>query len=105
MFLPPALASAVPESGRLLRFGFANFRNFAIFGNVGNLVNIGPFTLMGARVLSLRRAALAGHPFYHLVDRLVHQCFFSRVTAREDDRASSLKKRVRYSSMLLWTSS
>ena len=95
----------MPESGRLLRFGFDNFRNFAIFGNVGNLVNIGPFTLMVARVLSLRRAALAGHPFYHLVDRLVHQCFCSRRTAREDDRVSSLKKRVRYSSMLLWTSS
>ena len=55
------------------------------------------FMLMVARVLSLRRAALAGHPFYHLVDRLVHQCFCSRGTAREDDRASSLKKRVRYS--------
>ena len=68
----------------------------AIFGNVGNLVNIGPFTLMVARVLSLRRAALAGHPFYHLVDRLVHQCFCSRGTARGDDRAYSLKKRVRY---------
>ena len=62
----------MPESGRLLRFGFENFRNVAIFGNVGNLVNIGPFTLMVARVLSLRRAALAGRPFYHLVDRLVH---------------------------------
>ena len=69
---------------------------FVIFGNVGNLVNIGPFTLMVARVLSLRRAALAGRPVSHLVDRLVHQCFCSRVTAREDDRASSLKKRVRY---------
>ena len=33
------------------------------------------------------------------------RCFCSRGTAREDDRASSLKKRVRYSSMLLWTSS
>ena len=100
----------MPESGRLLRFegerererererfGFENFRNFAIFGNVGNLVNIGPFTLMGARVLSLRRAALAGHPLYNLVAWLVHQCFCSRGTAREDDRASSLKKRVRYS--------
>ena len=31
-----------------------------------------------------------------LVDRLVHQCFCSRGTARGDDRASSLKKRVRY---------
>ena len=87
----------MPESGRLLRFGFDNFRNFAIFGNVGNLANIGLFTLMLARVLSLRRAALAGHPFYRLVDRPVHQCFCSRGTAREDDRASSLKKRVRYS--------
>ena len=60
----------MPESGRLLRFGFENFRNFAIFGNVGNLVNIGPFTLMGARVLSLRRAALAGHPLSHLFTKL-----------------------------------
>ena len=65
--------------------------------NVGNLAKIGPFTLMVARVLSLRRAALAGALFYHLVARLVHQCFCSRDTARGDDRASSLKKRVRYS--------
>ena len=87
----------MPESGRLLRFGFENFRNFTIFGNVGNLANIGPFTLMVARVLSLRQAVRAGRPVSHLVDRLVHQCFCSRGTAREDDRASSLKKRVRYS--------
>ena len=60
----------MPESGTLLRFGFENFRNFAIFGNVGNLVNIGPFMLMGARVLSLRRTALAGYPVSHFVANL-----------------------------------
>ena len=52
---------------------------------------------MVARVLSVRQAARAGRPVSHVVDRLVHQCFCSRGTAREDDRASSLKKRVRYS--------
>ena len=91
------------RSGRLLRFGFDNFRNFDIFGNVGNLTKFVPFTKMVARVLSVRQAARAGRPVSHLVDRLVHQCFCSHVTAREDDRASSLKKRVRYSSMLLWS--
>ena len=95
-FLPPALASAVLESGRLLRLGFANFRNFDIFGNVGNLTNFVQFTEMVARVLSVRQAARAGRPVSHLVDRLVHQCFCSRDTAREGDRASPLKKRVRY---------
>ena len=83
-------------SGRLLRFGFANFRNFDIFGNVGNLTKFVPFTKMVARVLSLRQAVRAGRPVSHLVDRLVHQCFCSRDTAREGDRASPLKKRVRY---------
>ena len=86
----------MPESGRLLRFGFDNFRNFDIFGNVGNLTKFVPFTKMVARVLSLRQAARAGRPVSHLVDRLVHQCFCSRDTAREGDRASPLKKRVRY---------
>ena len=62
---------------------------------VRNLTNSDPFTLMVARVLSLRRATLVGRPVSHLVDRLVHQCFCSRGTARGDDRASSLKKRVR----------
>ena len=71
-------------------------RNFDTFRNVGNIATFGPFTLMVARVSSLRRAALAGRPVSDLVDRLVHQCFCSRGTAREDDRASSLKKRVRY---------
>ena len=95
----------MPESGRLLRFGFDNFRNFDIFGNVGNLTNFVQFTEMVARVLSVRQTVRAGLPVSPLADRLVHQCFCSRGTAREDDRASSLKKRVRYSSMLLWTSS
>ena len=51
---------------------------------------------MVARALSFRRAALAGRPVSDIGDRLVHQCFCSRGTARGDDRASSLKKRVRY---------
>ena len=73
----------MPESGRLLRFGFDNFRNFDTFGNVGHLAKFVPFTLMIARVLSLRRAARAGRPVSHVVDRLVHQCFCSRDIARE----------------------
>ena len=102
LFFSPFGKTRKIRDDNLLNFSGRRGAKECIFGNVRTLAHFVPFTLMVARALSLRRAALAGRP---VVDRLVHQCFCSRGTARGDDRASSLKKRVWYSLMLLCTSS